>query len=252
MKKLKRIVPFKELVDKLTHEINNPNNYISINVSILQEIWQVITFYLENNYLKNDNQKINDMEHPLLKIKIEDLLNGIQHGSTRIKTLLTALNIYANLNHYDYSEIIDINDIITSSVSILDPLIKERTNQLKVITGKGVPKLTGNIDLMFHVFVNIITNSCEALENKEKSITIKSSYDHKRNSICVMVKDQGCGILAEDLKDVFIPFFTTKSNAGHHGLGLTIAEQIVYNQKGEILIHSKSPTGTTVTIYLPL
>jgi signal transduction histidine kinase len=64
------------------------------------------------------------------------------------------------------------------------------------------------------------------------------------------VKDTGCGIAAEDLDRVMLPFFTTKKD--HDGLGLTIASRFIEMHGGALRISSREGAGTEVEILLPL
>jgi signal transduction histidine kinase len=65
------------------------------------------------------------------------------------------------------------------------------------------------------------------------------------------VSDTGFGIAAEDLKKIFLPFFSRKKKSGL-GLGLPICERIIKNHGGRITVESPPYQGTTFRIYLPL
>jgi len=62
------------------------------------------------------------------------------------------------------------------------------------------------------VFINIIKNSIEAIENKKGVITIKEEI--KKKQIYIYIEDNGKGINKETLKQLGMPFYTTKTNAG--------------------------------------
>src|SRR5207249_9768615 len=65
----------------------------------------------------------------------------------------------------------------------------------------------------------------------------------------VSVRDTGPGISPKVLRNVFVPFFTTKTPGT--GLGLAISQSIVQNASGTIDVQSQPGTGTTFTIVLP-
>jgi two-component system sporulation sensor kinase A len=65
----------------------------------------------------------------------------------------------------------------------------------------------------------------------------------------ITIRDQGCGISKENLKNIFNPFFSTKDEG--NGLGLAIAHQIIKNHNGTINVTSELNIGTTVIIRLP-
>ena len=70
--------------------------------------------------------------------------------------------------------------------------------------------------------------------------------------IHIQVKDNGCGMDKETLRQIFDPFFTTKKGGEGTGLGLALAEQIITSHKGYIYAESKKGEGSTFHIYLPV
>ncbi|MCP8969410.1 PAS domain S-box protein [Ectobacillus ponti] len=97
------------------------------------------------------------------------------------------------------------------------------------------------------VFINLVKNSIEAMpEGGCIRITLQQ-YDAE--SICVQIQDEGCGIPAELLDKIGLPFYTTKEKGT--GLGMLTTFKIVESHGGRMHIESKVGTGTKVSIYLP-
>jgi CheY-like chemotaxis protein len=67
--------------------------------------------------------------------------------------------------------------------------------------------------------------------------------------IKITIRDQGCGIPADQLPNIFDPYVTTKTQGS--GLGLTIAHTIITKHDGYITVASEVGVGTTVSLYLP-
>jgi PAS domain S-box-containing protein len=67
--------------------------------------------------------------------------------------------------------------------------------------------------------------------------------------IKISIRDQGCGIPADQLPNIFDPYVTTKAHGS--GLGLTIAHTIITKHDGSITVASEVGVGTTVAVYLP-
>ncbi len=67
----------------------------------------------------------------------------------------------------------------------------------------------------------------------------------------IIISDTGPGISAEDIKDIYEPFFTTKPVGKGTGLGLSVCHSLVEEHKGEIEVESSLGSGTTFTIILP-
>ncbi len=102
------------------------------------------------------------------------------------------------------------------------------------------------------VFINLIKNSCEAITSGSGKISIQTDLVRKGNSsYCrVRIQDTGSGIEAEKQKEVFNPYFTTKTEGT--GLGLSIVERIIFDHRGQIWFESEKDHGTTFFIDLPM
>jgi C4-dicarboxylate-specific signal transduction histidine kinase len=112
------------------------------------------------------------------------------------------------------------------------------------------PFVRGKPEQLAQVFVNLITNACHALppEGGRVVVTIEAEGD----ALCILVADNGRGILPEHLPHVFTPFFTTKGNGEGTGLGLTIVKSILDAHEGTIAAHSVVGEGTSFLITLPV
>ena len=102
------------------------------------------------------------------------------------------------------------------------------------------------------VLINLITNSCQALENKEKHIIVSTSYDKDSNRVIISVRDEGEGISPENLDHIMEPFFSTKRESGGTGLGLSVSYSLIKNHGGKLDFISVHGKGTTAIIALPV
>ncbi len=110
---------------------------------------------------------------------------------------------------------------------------------------------------IIQVFVNIIKNSCDAMQDKG-SLTI-NAYSHLVNTedipegeyICVDIVDEGCGMSEEVSDSIFNPFFTTKGEGEGTGLGLSTAFGIMKRHEGHITVSSTIGEGSKFTLYFP-
>lgn len=99
------------------------------------------------------------------------------------------------------------------------------------------------------LFSNILNNAYEAVPEGKGRVEISGCVFDK-NSIKVIIKDNGEGIDGENLKRVFEPFFSTKAKGT--GLGLAVCRQIVQLHGGTIAIESEKGKGTLVSVTLPI
>ncbi len=125
----------------------------------------------------------------------------------------------------------------------------------------SLPTVLANRDQLVQVFINLIKNSCEAMENvSDPQIVLRTAYrpgikisslgSDKRISLPLefVIEDNGAGISETISNHVFDPFVTTKSNGS--GLGLALVSKIITDHGGVIEIESKTP-GTAVRILMP-
>jgi two-component system NtrC family sensor kinase len=99
------------------------------------------------------------------------------------------------------------------------------------------------------VFLNIILNSCEAMNNNGRLIII-TAFSKKEKVVKVQIIDNGIGIAEKDLSKIFDPFFTSKEQGT--GLGLSVVYGIISSHHGTVQVKSKVGEGTTIVIKLPM
>jgi len=112
--------------------------------------------------------------------------------------------------------------------------------------------LKGNFHRLEQVIINLIQNACQALPDIRRGISLSISYNEKTSSISVKVQDEGVGIPLEVLPHITDPFFTTKSDSGGIGLGLSISSRIVKEHGGTLVFNSELGKGTIAEITLPV
>ncbi len=102
------------------------------------------------------------------------------------------------------------------------------------------------------VFLNLIHNACLAMEvgGTIEVSAHEATSDDGISTMVIRVQDNGCGIPAAMLPDIFAPFFTTRENGT--GLGLAIVQQIMEGHQGRVQVESVVNQGTLFTITLPL
>jgi signal transduction histidine kinase len=107
---------------------------------------------------------------------------------------------------------------------------------------------------LVQVFVNLITNACQAAPASDGRIIVETScrtIDQGGRTVMVLIEDNGTGIAAEHVAHVFAPFFTTKGEKNGTGLGLAIVKSIVEAHGGEIGVDSQLGRGTRFIMELP-
>lgn len=250
-----------QLTAGVAHEINNPINFVSANVSPLRldfkELFTLLKYY-EEAATNPDNPELlktaikfkEEIDPDFIKTEIKGLIDGIEDGATRTKEIVKSLRTFSRMDKLVLTPA-NINSSILNTLVLLRSSIpyyievKPVLNKLELLNC-----YPGKIDQML---INLVDNSIHAIKAKEahanESILIVSE-DHP-DHVSIKVSDTGIGMTAEVKQRVFEPFYTTKEIGEGTGLGLSIVFGIIEKHKGSIDIQSTYGAGTTITIKLP-
>ncbi len=247
-----KLITLGTLVASITHEINNPVNFLLLNIPILKSTWQGITPILDKHF--NETGDFLAGKYPYSKIRdnIGFMFDDMDEGIERIKTIINELKDYTRTIPSEVRTLVDINQCIKAAVLIIGKYIAKTTSNFKTDYGIDIPSIMGNSQKIEQAVINLLLNSCHALEDRSKSIQLQTLFDRKKNSIIIKITDEGCGIPEENLPLLCKSFFSTKSGSGGTGLGLFITSKIVADHKGILSFDSVVGRGTTATVSLPV
>jgi signal transduction histidine kinase len=240
------------LIGGVAHEINNPNNFININVVLLQKMWEDLKPLFYEKIENEPDFKLGNIPGDKLEESVEDLLFGIKDGSERIGKIIDSLKAYIRNAPSDVKNIFSLHDAIENVSFLLKNQMMKATN--KFIIGRKSKKLLvkGVQQKIEQVIINVLQNACQALSSREQSIQIETSVDSTGKWAIIKVTDTGVGIESHNLNYITDPFFTTKREIGGTGLGLSISSAILAEHKGRFNFDSKLGKGTVAEIILPL
>jgi PAS domain S-box-containing protein len=247
-----KMVALGTLVSSVAHEINNPNNFIMLNAPLLKEAWQHVLPILDEYYEENKDFMIGGMRYLEMRDRIPRLLSGITDGSKRIQQIVEDLRDFVRRDASDMNQSVDVNGVLRSAISLLSNMITKSTSHFSMRYGEKLPTLKGNSHRLEQVIINLIQNACQALPDIRRGLSLSTSYNEKMHSIVVKVQDEGIGIPPEVLPHITDPFFTTRSNSGGIGLGLSISSRIVKEFGGTLTLTSEPGKGTTAEMILPI
>jgi signal transduction histidine kinase len=149
-------------------------------------------------------------------------------------------------------EPVAVNGLVLDVLKMVD--LDLRTHRISVSTDlrDGLPHLLADRGQLQQVFLNLITNSMDAMgsvTDRAHQLRIRSNTIEESSGILVTVEDTGTGIGGENKENIFEPFFTTKS-AGT-GIGLAICRSIIESHGGSIEASANDPYGMIFRISLP-
>ena len=246
-----KMIALGTLVSGVAHEINNPNNFVMLNIPLIEKVWFNILPILENHYNEIGDFSVGDrLKFSKIRSSMPLLLGGINEGSQRIKTIVEDLKSFARKDASGFSQNVDLNEVVQASVNLTANLISKSTDRFSVKYTKVPVYVKGNKQKLEQILINLIENSCQALSDRKQAvkIEIKKNCD----DVLINVSDEGMGIQPDILRNITDPFFTTKRNKGGTGLGLSIANKIINQHKGKLKFKSELGNGTNATIKIPL
>ncbi len=221
-----------ELATGVAHELNQPLTYIrnSVQLELLE--------------------KPEDLD---LR-SVRDTLKMVEEGSSRMIKIINHLKDFARQTNSQMQPL-NLHEVLESSLTLLREQFRLRNIQVNKNFAPDLPLILGDANQLEQVFINLLTNARDALENCDKAaITITTQHSLQTESlgkVVASVQDNGIGIGQSSLEKIFEPFFTTKAEGKGTGLGLSISYGIVQKHKGQIQVNSVKGEGTTIVTSFP-
>lgn len=250
--KMDKLTSLGVLVAGVAHEINNPNQTILSNASFLVRACPMILSILGDYRDEHNDFLVAGIEYEEFRNSLSGLIGGIGDASNRIDGIVKGLKAYSRDDPGNLMTSLDVNDVIRTSIKLLENYIKKATGHFTLRLENDIPGVKGNAQKLEQVIINLTLNACQALTDSGQAISVHSSYNKKQNTAIIKVSDEGTGIPEEHMAKIKTPFFTTKRAQGGTGLGLHVSESIVGEHKGTISFDSLQGKGTVATISLPV
>ena len=222
---------WQKLIRVMTHEIKNS----VIPIATLSQI--VNEMIADNQQLKTlDTEEEND-----LKISLQTI-------EKRSKGLVRFVNDYGSLAKVPQPQLVsvDLGQIVKEVVKLESAVFEKFGIELSTNISE-VEEVMADQEMITQVLINLVKNACEALQ--------ESNIDHPHVKIqlylqdgqtLIVVHDNGPGISSEELEQIFVPFYSTKSQGS--GIGLSYSRQIMQAHRGFLNARSTVGKGTTFTL----
>lgn len=268
-----RMASIGQLASGISHEINNPLNFIRTNFAVLSDSFKDLNSALQKtrNGLReittcppqSIDEDILKIEHLLRIIDNSDidfiltdtpnLFRETEIGFQRVSGIIRNMRDFSRVDDLSERSLANINEGILSSLLLAK---NEYKYHAEVVTELGeLPEIYCFPGQLNQVFLNLIINSSQAIAAQRRSDkgTIRiHSYLNAGKVVCEFA-DDGPGIPMKDRHRIFEPFFTTKSAGDGTGLGLSICYNIVTKQhQGNLTVSCPEGGGTLFTLQLPI
>ncbi|MEB3178998.1 MAG: response regulator [Nostocaceae cyanobacterium] len=261
-----------QLVAGISHEINNPVSFIYGNLKYAEEYINQITEIIELYQQEYPNppakiQKlIQDIDLHFLMQDVQNIIDAMHRGSERIRQIVMSLQQFSRQDTGEMRRV-NIHEGIESTLLILQHKLRES----KIRPAIDIIKEYGNLPLIScypsqlnQVFMNVLNNAIDAIEEKSLKNTQDNSYLPnpqiriytelpEENNAIIRIADNGTGIDESAKSRLFDPFFTTKPVGKGTGLGLAISYQIVVQKhQGNLTYFSYPGEGAEFVIQIPV
>ncbi|MFO7559439.1 MAG: PAS domain S-box protein [Desulfobacterales bacterium] len=237
-----KITTLGEMATGVAHELNQP----------LSVIKTASCFFMK---------KIDRKEHFEEEV-LHTMLEKIDRNVDRASRIINHMRQFARKTEQDLKKV-NVNRILESAFDIFSQQLKIRGVETVWEIDDRLPMIIGDAGRLEQVFINLLLNSRDAIEEKEKQIDpdglatgtwerkifLRSRVEGKK--VVVEVEDTGQGIPPEIQDKIFEPFFTTKEVGKGTGLGLSIGYGIVKDCGGDILVQSTPGSGACFRLLFP-
>ncbi|MBI5576760.1 MAG: PAS domain S-box protein [Deltaproteobacteria bacterium] len=246
-----RMAALGTIVSGVAHEINNPNNLIMFNAPMIGKAWRDAEPVLEKFHQENGDFLLGGLPFSEMREIVPKLVDGISGGSARIRNIVGTLKEFARQDTRKQDCRVSANDVVKNAAAILNHEITKKCRNFRVSYDESDPAVQGCSQQLEQVVVNLIMNSLQALRDKNRAIRISTSFDRREGKTGICVEDEGEGMSEDVIKRLSEPFFSTRSEEGGLGLGLSISFSIIKEHGGTIEYRSEAGKGTAARIILP-
>ena len=259
-----------QLAAGIAHEINTPTQFISSNITfledsfadikrlinVLQKILQRIAQGSEIIETGREAEKLlEEVDWNYLDNEIPTAILQSKEGLWRVTTIVQAMKEFSHPGSKEKA-FHDLHKILTTTIVVARNEWKYCA-EIETHFDENLPMVYCLADEIGQVFLNILVNAAHAITSKNKDqtkkgiITISTSHSAEHVEICI--EDTGTGIPEPIRARVFDPFFTTKSFGKGTGQGLAISHDVIENKhNGTLTLTSETGAGTVFTIRLPI
>jgi len=220
----KRLLSMGLFASSVAHEINTPLFYIEGNLAFLKRGVE------DGSLLKEENRE-----------ELTKMVNDAAHGAGLLRLIVNDLKVFSRPVPAKLTPV-PLSDAFQLARRMAEHDIKERDIELR-IQQEDLPSVIGSEGLLGILLTNLIKNACGA---GASVVTVTAAREAKH--VCVAVCDDGCGIPADVLPQIFETFYSTREDGT--GVGLALCKSIVDMLGGEITVESTPGKGTTMLVLL--
>jgi PAS domain S-box-containing protein len=249
----------------IAHEINTPIQFVGDNTRFLasayEEMLRLLLVYREcldtatgdvswDERVQRAAEAERDADIGYLTDEVPAAVAQSLEGIERVASLVRAMKAFSYKDSSDRSYA-DLNEALTTTLTVARNEVKYVAD---VVLDLGeLPAVLCHVGDLNQVFLNLVVNAADALQEKEVRGEIRISTRTEGTTAVISVADNGPGIPEDLQRVIFEPFFTTKGVGKGTGQGLALARAVVTEKHGgTIEVHSRPGEGTEFVLRLPV
>jgi two-component system, NtrC family, sensor kinase len=243
----------------IAHELKNPLNFINNFSIIVKDLNQELITKIMPKIQNFSELEVIEIEEIIENL--EDSLDAIYEQGKKADNIIHSMLIHARQEDTQW-ELTDINTLLANAIKFTIKSSGTTSGQLEIelethydLTIEPLPVIPSSLN---RAFINLINNSCYALNNKKKELLTQFhpqliiQTQNLEKAIEIRIRDNGNGMTSEVVEKLFEPFFTTKPPGEGTGLGLSITNEIITGQhQGEIKVKTEVGIYSEFVILLP-
>ena len=238
------------LISGIAHEINNPNNFISFNIPILNEYLEKLIPIVDAYAKEHPDLEFFNMTYDEFRRDIFRLLENIQHGSQRIGKTVSDLKEFTRTNTENKKRKTHLKKVLEKAAAICRKKIERMVKTFEINLPNSDLQILTVPDSLEQIIVNLLINAAQAADKEDSFVRMDVKRDLKE--LTIEITDNGTGIPKDRLNQVFDPFYTTKPPGEGTGLGLSVSHTLAEGIGGRIEVESQIGKGSTFRLKLPL
>ena len=168
----------------------------------------------------------------------------IARRSKTLNQFISSYRQYSAIPQLELSQV-SVNELLSKIITLFSAEARKGDIDLHQSVIPESLEITADECLIEQVIINLITNSIDACKNRENALISLTTKIDKGN-IIIIIEDNGIGIVTKNINDIFVPFFTTKTNGS--GIGLSLCKQIIQAHNAQINLYQNEKPGTRIYI----
>lgn len=216
----------------IAHEINNPLTSVAGYAEALLRRFR-------SEYGLEEDARLGDFKK---------YLEVIIRESYRCKGIIDSLLSFSRKSESSVGPV-DVNEILGEVLELVRHKARNESIDIREAMQSDLPPIHGDAAGLRQVFLNLTMNALQAIEGPGM---IAISTFSNGSTVTATISDNGCGIPASSMDQIWTPFFTTKDVGRGIGLGLTVTYNIIKKHGGQIDVETEQGKGSTFTVRLPL